>query len=142
MCKSLKMNPKCQVCIRVSIVILAIFVVVHVILAILKAVFTKDIINAEVMSQLLGMFIENTKMEEIDNIFSLLSTVFAILTIAAVMPRLLLFLSLKCCPNSCCPKFLVFLTFLFSVIVMVIMLILGIVFTGINTVFSKEEVER
>lgn len=136
------MNPKCQMCIRVTLVILAVFTVVHIILAILKAVFTKDIITQDVMVQLLSMFMNAKERDNITSVFNLLSIVFALVTMAAVIPRLCMFVSLKCCPNSCCPKFFVFLAFLLTLAVMIIFFILGSVFGGFSAVFSQEEVER
>lgn len=136
------MNPKCQLCIRVTLVILAIFTVVHIILAILKAVFTKDIITQDVMMQLLSMFMTQTEKDGITSLFNLLSIVFALVTMAAVIPRLCMFVSLKCCPNSCCPKFFVCLAFVLTAIVMIIFFMLGSVFGGLSAIFSQEEVER
>ena len=144
MCLSLRRNPKCRVCISISLLILAIFMVVSLILAIHKLIFFKDIIKAVVMSELLGMFIEFTKMNNVilNIVFQLIFMVGSSTIILYFMPELIYFLFLKCCPNSCCPKFLAYFTFLFSVIVIVIILILEIFFSGIETVFSKEEVER
>ena len=114
----------------------------HVILAILKAVFTSDIISTEVMTQLLSLFMRDSEISALETVFTILSAAFAGVTMLAVLPRICLLCSIKCCPKSCCPKFLVFLTFLLSLAVMIILFLLGSVFVGINTIFSKEEVER
>lgn len=48
MCFRMSMNPKCQMCIRVSIVVLLIFIVVQIILASIKGAYTKNIVTAEI----------------------------------------------------------------------------------------------
>jgi hypothetical protein len=48
MCFKMSMNPKCQMCIRVSIVILLVFIVVQIILAAVKGAYTTNIVTADI----------------------------------------------------------------------------------------------
>lgn len=64
-------NPKCQKCVRVTMIILAVFLLIQVILGIMKYVNTASMADADVIKKILEMVFEDNK-ENLDMIKSLL----------------------------------------------------------------------
>lgn len=140
MCKSCAANKKCQTCIRVTLVILFIIVVVQIILAILKGVFTKQLITADIMQEILKLAgTDPSKIADIEGVFTLIGAVFAIVTVFGILWLLFLFCSVKFCPHTCCPKFLVFMTWVLSIVIMIIFFIIGGALTVVGSGFSEEK---
>ena len=139
------MNPKCQVCIRVAMVVLIVFVIVQVILAVIKGVYTKDIVMADVMQALLKLALDNEEFIRIERLFDMVALGISMVTVVGILCTLAVLLSARLCNKAmggCITKFFIVWSFLVFFTVAIIFILVGtslvVVKEEFNDVFIKE----
>ena len=139
------MNPKCQKCIRIAIVLLFIFVTGQIILAVMKATYTKNVVAAEVMQEVLLLTLENLEIERIEEAFEMTALVVAMLTTAGIVCALASLLSARCCNRPCngfWTKWYVAWSVLVFLTVSLVFLIIGSALAVIKDQFDSEAINK
>ena len=145
MCFKMSMNPKCQMCIRVSIVILLIFIVVQLILAIVKGVFTKNMITADVMQEILKMSLTPQEIEDLEGAFDMMALVISLFTVAGILCGLVSLCAARFCNkqcNGCWTKWYVAWSAIVFIAVAIIFFLVGSVLVVIKDQLDEDFINR
>ena len=139
MCKAMGSNPKCQMCIRVSMIILLVFIVVQIILAVVKGVYTKNLVAADVMQAILKVAFDEQKLADLESMFGMIAFGVSMMTIAGVVCALFVLCAGKFCDSfmgGCCVKFAVFMSFVIFMVLAIIFILVGSSLTVVKEEFN------
>ena len=138
-------TTRCQNCIKISMVVLIVFILVQILLAILKGVFTKNIFTADVIQTLLKTFMTEQDIQTLGSAFSLIAFAISIITIAGVICAAMTlcvgrFCNQKC--GGCMTKCFVFLNFAVFLAIAIVFFLAGSTLTVVKTSFNEEFVRE
>ena len=138
-------TARCQMCIKISMVILLVFVLVQILLAILKGVFTKNIYSADVVQALLKVFMTAEDIDALGSLFSLMAFAISVVTIVGALCGAMTLCAGRFCNDKCggmLTKCFILFNFLVFIAIAIVFFLVGSALTVVKTSFNEDFVRE